>query len=365
MTDQGKVRALAFYLPQFHPVEENDRAWGAGFTEWTNVVKARPAFPGHDQPHLPADLGFYDLRVPETRVAQAELAAAHGIDGFCYYHYWFAGRRVLERPFAEVLSSGLPDFPFCLCWANEDWRANWDGATGEVLLAQTYSDDDDRRHAEWLLEAFADPRYIRIDGRPLFLVYRPSKLPDPHRTAATWRAAVRAAGLGELLLARVESFPDERSDPAQIGFDAAVEFAPDWALLGQADPRLAPLRVHDYERLAERMLTKPPPGWRRWPGVTPRWDNTPRRPADALLLSGSTPEGYRRWVAAAVARAAAEAGDGEALLFVNAWNEWGEGAHLEPDQRWGHAYLQAHAAGLAAGRRLAALPEPDRAGVEA
>ena len=181
-------KALAFYLPQYHPIPENDEWWGKGFTEWANVTKARPLFPGHYQPHLPGELGYYDLRVPEVREAQAELARTHGISGFVYYHYWFHGRRLLERPFDEVLASGSPDFPFALCWANEEWTRNWDAQTGRVLMPQQFSEKDDLDHLRWLAKAFADDRYIKIDGRPLMLVYRPMLLPDPKRTTDLWRA---------------------------------------------------------------------------------------------------------------------------------------------------------------------------------
>jgi lipopolysaccharide biosynthesis protein len=182
------LRLIAFYLPQYHPIPENDAWWGKGFTEWTNVSKATPLFPGHYQPHLPADLGFYDLRLADARQAQADLAAQHGLDGFCYYHYWFGGKRLLERPFNDVLASGKPKLPFCLCWANESWSRRWLGEAKDVLMRQSYSLDDDVNHARWLIGAFSDFRYIQVEGRPMFLVYRPTDLLDPQRTTDTWRS---------------------------------------------------------------------------------------------------------------------------------------------------------------------------------
>ena len=229
MTTKPRVRAIAFYLPQYHPTAENDQWWGTGFTDWTNVVRARPLFPGHYQPRLPADLGFYDLRLPEVREAQAELAREHGIYGFCYYHYWFHGKRLLERPFNKVLASGEPDFPFCLCWANENWTRIWDGLDEKVLIEQ-----DDRRHMRWLAQAFRDRRYIRIGDKPLFLVYRAARMPDPLQTATIWREEARKMGIGDIYLCRVESATGEHGDPQLIGFDAAVEFQPDWAYLAAA-----------------------------------------------------------------------------------------------------------------------------------
>src|SRR5262249_47266129 len=220
---------VAFYLPQFHPIPENDEWWGPGFTEWTNVAKARPRYRGHYQPHAPADLGYYDLRLAETRRQQAALARAHGIDAFCYYHYWFGGKRLLERPFDEVLASGDPDFPFMLCWANENWTRRWDGQENAVLARQQYSADDDRAHGRWLATAFRDERYVRVDGKPMFLVYRASQLPDPKRTTQIWREEAAKAGVGELYLCRVESFGSEHGDPAALGFDAAVDFQPNWS----------------------------------------------------------------------------------------------------------------------------------------
>ncbi|MEO8195868.1 MAG: glycoside hydrolase family 99-like domain-containing protein [Thermoanaerobaculia bacterium] len=367
------MKLIAFYLPQFHPIPENDAWWGTGFTEWRNVAAARPRFVGHRQPRLPGELGFYDLRLPETRAAQAELARAHGISAFCYYHYWFNGRRLLERPFSEVLASGEPDFPFCLCWANEPWTRRWSDRDGEVLVAQEYSAADDLEHARYLAEVFADPRYLRIDGRPLLLVYRASTLPNAERTADLFRAEARRAGVGEPYLCRVESDPwrERRVALSELGFDSAVEFAPDWLGLGEPrhrssswSPPWNPLRrrqsadqIYDYAEVAQRALAQPEPpdGWLRC--ITPGWDNSPRRASGAVILDGSTPELYSAWLEELVRRAAHGPAERQ-LVFVNAWNEWAEGAVLEPDLEFGRAYLEATRRALAAGTGgRAELPE--------
>jgi len=356
---QINVRPIAFYLPQFHPIPENDSWWGDGFTDWTNVSRARPLFSRHYQPHVPADLGFYDLRLPEARQAQADLAREYGIYGFCYYTYWFNGKRLLSRPFDEVLASGEPDFPFCLCWANENWTRVWDGLEKDILIEQSYSEEDDRQHIRWLANAFRDKRYIKVGDRPLFLVYRARSIPDPVKTTSIWRDEARKLGFKELYLCRVESFAEERETPACLGFDASVEFQPDWSSF----PTLTkPLRrgkvwqpltrwglsskayqqndVYSYKLMANLMRRRDVPPYKRFPCVTPGWDNTPRRKRGAIILRESTPTLYRHWLQATLARFEPY-GPGENLVFINAWNEWGEGNHLEPDRRWGRAYLEA------------------------
>jgi lipopolysaccharide biosynthesis protein len=354
------ARAIAFYLPQFHPIPENDEWWGKGFTEWTNAAKARPLFEGHYQPHVPADLGYYDLRLPEAREAQAELARAHGIHGFCYYHYWFGGRRLLERPFDEVLASGRPDFPFCLCWANENWTRRWDGEDQQVLLAQSYSPADDLAHIRWLLDAFRDRRYITIDGRPLLLVYRANLLPHAAQTARLWREEAAKAGLPGLYLCMVTGLAQLAFDPATIDFDAAVEFQPNWSRLPHREPpprntvlgrvfkRLAPFgreaysdhKIWSYAKLVDAMTQLPDPAHKLFPGVTPSWDNSPRRQMSALIFKDSEPSIYGRWLRHAIRRSLRRFQGDERLVFINAWNEWGEGNHLEPDLKWGLRYLQ-------------------------
>jgi lipopolysaccharide biosynthesis protein len=364
----GAVRVVAFYLPQFHPIAENDAWWGKGFTEWMNVIRARPLFRGHYQPHLPADLGYYDLRVAEIREQQAQLARRYGLSGFCYYHYWFNGHRVLERPLDEVLRLGSPDFPFCLCWANENWTRRWDGKDDEVLLSQDHSADDDARHFAHLLTAFRDPRYIRIDGKPVLLVYRTGRLPNPGQTAALWRQLSTEAGLPGVYLVRVESHGD-LTDPVSIGFDAAVEFAPDLNVLPSPLGRRRPYdlrakllyrlhkygvlqrayaenRVYLYDTLAATMSEKREPPYTRFRCVTPGWDNSPRRRSEAVIFHNSTPGAYERWLRRIVEATAATRHADESLVFINAWNEWAEGNHLEPDERWGTAYLEATARAL-------------------
>jgi lipopolysaccharide biosynthesis protein len=356
------VRAIAFHLPQFHPIPENDEWWGKGFTEWINVAKATPRLPGHYQPHLPADLGFYDLRLPEARVAQANLAASYGIYGFCYYHYWFHGRRILERPVDEILKSGQPDFPFCLCWANEPWSRRWDGSDDEVLLEQRYSASDDLEHIRALIPYFLDSRYIRVMGRPFLAVYRASHLPDPRRTTDLWRREAERAGLKGIFLVRVEG--RESGDPSRLGFDCALEFEPRWSelwrhrivrrrwwhrhKLGTGEPVFRDNVVYQYEDLVRRALAEPVPGYSRIPCVCPGWDNSARRNTGAVIFLNSTPELYERWLREIANRQGARAGiDGnsgispESLVFINAWNEWAEGNHLEPCQKWGRAYLEA------------------------
>ncbi|MBW4658841.1 MAG: glycoside hydrolase family 99-like domain-containing protein [Drouetiella hepatica Uher 2000/2452] len=352
-----KAKAIAFYLPQYHPISENDAWWGKGFTEWRNVTKAKPLFPGHYQPHLPADLGFYDLRLPESQQAQAELAKAYGIHGFCYYHYWFNGKRLLERPFNDVLASGEPDFPFCLCWANENWTRRWDGLEDEVLMGQIYAEEDDRLHMQWLAQAFRDPRYIRIDGKPLFLVYRAAKIPDPYRTTETWREEAHKLGIGDLHLCFVESFANEHNNPSSIGFDATVEFQPDWTQLGKplqrgrrwnwarklgiAEKAYIENNIYEYADIVEQMLAKPTADYKRFPCVTPSWDNAARRKnGNATIFRNATPKLYEHWLSEVIRRERSKQ-EGDRIVFINAWNEWAEGNHLEPCQKWGHAYLEA------------------------
>lgn len=344
------VRLIAFYLPQFHPIPENDAWWGKGFTEWTNVSKATSLFEGHYQPHLPSELGFYDLRLPEIRQAQADLARHYGIHGFCYYYYWFAGRRVLERPLQEVLESGQPDFPFCICWANESWTRRWDGSEDEVLLRQEHTPDYDVKFIKEVIPYLQDARYITIEGAPLLLVYRVGLMPDPARTAETWRATCAEHGIPRIHLCSVESFGSR--EPRLYGFDSAAEFPPHTAVSPPLNGEIADLpadytgKIYDYRLVVQHELNKPYPPYRRFPGVMVGWDNTPRRGRAGHIFLNATPEYYELWLRRAVDTARGHLDPAERIVFINAWNEWAESAHLEPDQRYGRRYLDATRRGL-------------------
>ncbi len=343
------VRTIAFHLPQFHAIPENDRWWGAGFTEWTNVTRALPNYRGHYQPHLPADLGFYDLSEAGALKRQGELAARYGIGGFCHYFYWFSGgRRVLEKPLEHLLTGAAGDFPFCLCWANENWTRTWDGQSGDVLLAQTYEEGD----AEALIAAMGPflkrPNYIRVNGKPLVLLYRPGLLPDAKLWAAHWRDWCTKNGVGDIYLAFVESFElaGGATDPASLGFDASVEFPPAGAATLIHPP--GPLynarfegRVNDYRQLVRRSMAEPTPAHTRFRGAMPGWDNTARRQDHGWAYHHASPGAFQAWLESQFAETRRQNFGEERIVFINAWNEWAEGAHLEPDQRYGHGWLEA------------------------
>lgn len=343
--DIGKTRLIAFFLTQFHPIPENDAWWGKGFTEWTNTVKAKPLFPGHHQPHLPADLGFYDLRLRATRHEQIALAKQYGIDGFCYHYYWFSGRRVLEQPLDDMLADPDSDMPFCLCWANENWTRRWDAAEHEVLLAQQYRDGDDLQFIADIAPILRDRRYIRHNGAALLIVYRPQQMPDPQKSAEVWRTYCRQEGIGDLHLCA--ALTHGNWDHRKFGFDSGVEFPPHNLIKAVPKDHVAffdPFHgtVHDYRDVAEyylfRHYTSAHVVFRT---VFPSWDNTARRSDGAVIVLNGTPENYEYWLAEAIRRSSANFRNQERIVFINAWNEWAEGCHLEPDSRFGRRFLEA------------------------
>lgn len=359
--DPEGALTVAFYLPQFYPFPQNDAWWGTGFTEWTNVTKARPQFVGHHQPRMPQDLGYYDLRVAETRHAQVDLAGRIGVDAFCFHYYWFGGQRLLERPLDAFVEDPDLDFPFALCWANENWTRRWDGQEADILIGQRHSAADDLAVLEDLARYMRSPRYLRIGGKPVLLVYRPESLPDAAATLTRWRDHARKLGLGELFLLCTDAFGF--ADYRDHGFDGIVEFPPHALKRGEITDEVDRLnlafagRVYDYPTVVEDRVADLDGrrDGRRYPGVMPSWDNEARKPGAGHVFHNASPDAFHRWLLAARAFTRRAAPPGERLVFVNAWNEWAEGAHLEPDRRFGRQYLEATQRALAEGQ----LRNPD------
>lgn len=360
----NKQRLICFYLPQYHPIKENDEWWGKGFTEWINVAKSKPRFKSHYQPHIPADLSFYDLRLEETRVQQAKLALSYGISGFCYYHYWFNGKMLLERPLNDFLQSGTPDFPFCLCWANENWTRAWDGLDREVLIQQNYTEEDSLAHIKWFLNCFRDSRYILVNGKPLLLIFRIDNIPNIEQMMKLWRnEAIKNGFDGLYICAMKTGFVDiTEEEMSQMGFDALVDFHPNRndfpsprtfkSIVYEASRKYFPNKLYqwlkhnvesnkivNYHQYVSKLKQKRwPTDYRLFPCVMPSWDNSARRKS-ATIIQNNDPEIYGDWLNNSIERVAQYSPD-EQLVFINAWNEWAEGCHLEPDQKFGHEFLQ-------------------------
>lgn len=342
------IKAIAFFLPQFHPIPENDSWWGAGFTEWTNVRRGEPQFKEHYQPHVPHSLNYYDLREDQVLERQIELAQNYGLHGFCFYYYWFAGKVLLDMPIRRMLERGKPDFPFCICWANENWTRRWDGQESEILIAQRHSAQDDLAFLKNIESFLLHKNYIRIEGKPLLIVYQPSILPDARETATRWREYFRAQGHGELFLASVQTFAFTKS-PAEYGFDAVIQFPPHCnssavnSLVEDLDKSFAG-HVYDYnqmkwgfmDELRELSLSRTV-----FPGVMPSWDNTARLRNRSSIFINSSPESYFDWLRQVVSFLHSTKPHEEKFVFINAWNEWAEGCHLEPDELFGYAWLNA------------------------
>jgi len=342
--DTPRPRLIAFYLTQFHPIPENDAWWGKGFSEWTNTTKAAPLFDGHYQPHLPTDFGFYDLRLRETRRDQIRTAKQYGIDGFCYHYYWFSGTRLLNQPLDDMLSDPESDMPFCLCWANENWTRRWDAAEQEILIAQKYLPDDDLNFIKGLIPFFSDPRYIRLDGAPFFIVYRPQHLPDPKKTVNIWRNYCRNAGFDSIHICAALTHGNE--DYAQFGFDSGVEFPPHNLTVDTVTDRLEfhnafRGNVVEFHSVAQSYLHRTYANHNIFKSVFPCWDNTARTNNRALIVLNGTPANYEYWLSQTIMKTTEDFPGQERFVFINAWNEWAEGCHLEPDRKYQRQFLEA------------------------
>lgn len=341
------ARAIAFYLPQFHAIPENDKWWGNGFTEWTNVRRARPQFQGHRQPRRPGELGYYDLGADAAaRRRQAALAHQYGLAGFCFYFYWFDGKILLEGPIRAWENDAEIDFPYCLCWANESWSRRWDGREDQKLITQHHSPEDDIAFIRHISDYLQSDKYLRVSKKPLIIVYRPDKLPDAAATAKRWRNWCRENGMGEIFLAYTLSFAS--GSPEEYGFDAAIEFPPNNMGLSAHEGLVVPTsdnfeaRIYDLHELAVRSSNYNRPTFKLFRGVTPQWDNTARRMNHATVMLDGGPAPYERWLINASHDTMARfSNPDERLVFINAWNEWAEGAYLEPDSDRGYAWLQA------------------------
>ncbi len=363
----SKPRIITFYLPQYHPIAENDKWWGKDFTDWVNVTRSKPRYKGHYQPQLPSELGLYDLMNAETRIAQAELAKEYGIYGFCYYHYWFNGKMLLEKPFNEVLSSKKPDFPFCLCWANENWTRRWDGLDSEILMEQNYSEYDAEQHMEWLGKAFIDPRYIKIKNKPIFLIYNANGIPDLKTIISKWRTEVKKQGFDDIYLCSVKSIHNRIDDKEaiNIGFNAVVEFIPGTEMniprklsglpryylfkiinkfieitrTENIFNKLPITIIHDYEKFAQMNIQKENYQTKTFPCVIPSWDNSARKKISASIQNND-PLIFKKWLTNSISKVSNYDNE-EKIVFINAWNEWAEGCHLEPDKKNGRLFLNA------------------------
>jgi hypothetical protein len=352
-----KARLIAHYLPQFHPIPENNLWWGNGFTEWTNTAKAKPLFPGHVLPNIPADLGYYDLRLADSQEAQADLARNYGVEGFCYWHYWFGGgKRLLELPLNQVLKSKKPDFPFCLAWANHTWSGIWHGNPSKVLIEQTYPGINDyKAHFYCMLEAFQDHRYMKIEGRNIFCIYRPTELKNPQLFINTWRALAKIEGAPDFFFIGITDYPWLIPDGDYDGFttNPPVGQLPYQGVKGineeiekemlEANPTLAGTlklpQIYTYATFIENAFPENTRDSKFFPCVMPNWDNTPRSGVNGFVLQGSTPELYRQHLEEAIGLVHAKPED-QKIIFVKSWNEWAEGNYLEPDLRFERRYLE-------------------------
>lgn len=347
----GSIKPIAFYLPQFHQIPENNEWHGTGFTEWNNVTSAMPQFVGHHQPQLPVDVGFYDLAHPDVMYRQVELAKHYGIHGFCFHYYWFSGsKRLLEKPLFNWLENKDLDFPFCICWANENWSKLWDGGNRQVLMKQGSHVEDAEPFLEDILPFLEDSRYIRVEDKPLLVIYRPNlfKKDDFIQFASRLRAAAKAQGLEGLYISMVygDYFED---NPLDWGVDAAVEFPPQRIVTHRkyvldGNPVNPEFKGYVYtldQAIDSGALVATNPDFPLFRGIFPAWDNTARKAYSNASVYLQSPEVYQKWLTQLIKWTQEHHTPDKQFIFINAWNEWAEGAHLEPDSRYGYAYLQA------------------------
>lgn len=356
-----RARVIALYLPQYHPFPENDEWWGKGFTEWTNVARAKKLFPGHSQPHIPADLGFYDLRMPEVREQQAQLAREAGIEAFCYYEYWFgSGRQLMQRPFEEVVATGKPDFPFCLCWANHSWyKKLWDPkqpGKDQLLIEQQYNGVEDyEMHFFHLLPAFRDKRYLRVNGKPFYIVYMASLFPDVANFIKTWRRLAAENGIGDFYFVSSDFNSEQHDEIIAKGFDAThnVDHLNIYhrasplkkAMLTIGREYLHIPMVYQYKNAIKYMISDDCRKRDVIPVILPNWDHTPRSGVRGLVMRNAKPK-YFRQLAERALDVVRDKPEQERIIILKSWNEWGEGNYMEPDIEYGHGYIDALAAAL-------------------
>lgn len=355
--NENDIKLIAFFLPQFHTFPENDDWWGKGFTEWTNVCRGLPQFPGHYQPRRPGELGFYDLANKETLLRQIELAKHYGITGFCFHHYWFTGKRLMEKPVDMLMASDDLDMPFCLCWPNESWTRTWDGAENKIICEQKFSPEDDIAFIVDLSRYLKDRRYIRIHGKPVIIIYRPVHFPSPQSTLARWRNWCRENGVGEIYIVAVQSFGFFQ-DPREYGYDAAVEFplhnsstdtlVHDLPLYNKKS--WGNVNIFDYNKHVDIQACKEYPGFTLYRTTAPHWDNSVRKPNNWNAFCNATPDGFLRYMNEMISYTRKYNDPEDQVVFINAWNEWAEGDYLEPDHRYGYAILNRVAMSLEADR---------------
>lgn len=342
----SKLKAIAFYLPQFHPFKENDEWWGKGFTEWTNVTKAKPNFYGHYQPHLPIHNGFYDLRIPEVMIEQARLARNYGIYGFNFYYYWFGGKVLMQKPFEILLKHKEIDINFCITWANENWTRTWDASENEILIAQKHSDEDSRAFIQNMFQYFEDARYIRVDNKPVLIIYRCDIIPNIFETTLLWRDEVTKAGFEGIHLVCAQTYGIR--DPMLYGFDAAIEFPPHntLAMENKISKKMVNEEftgsIFDYTQVVEEQCTKERGTYKCYETLMLSWDNTARKQNHSNIFTNFSLDTYKDWLSNIAINTLANqtTSDEEKFIFINAWNEWAEGTHLEPDGKYGYGYLE-------------------------